>query len=416
MIVVWADDLAGAAEMGGMAWRHGLSAEVRTGGGLDLSVSSLPDSAEVVVLDIDTRSCAPEEAARRVYEAAARCRVGQVDAVYKKVDSVLRGPVAAELGALLDALPYERCLLVPANPGLGRVISDGQYLVNGVPLHETDFRLDPEYPATTADVLQRVGACGLDESIPLHLCSPGNSLPEQGVIVGEAVCAADLATWAVQGVRPGVLAAGASEFFGAYLSALGYAPAERTPATNPSGEARVLFVCGSTSASSRAFCRQSEARGVPVLRLPEALLQRPVGPPGVDALIGQWADRVVRALASCSRAVIAIDRPLCSDPGMPQVLGGYLAEAVARALEHCAVHGDPDGTVYGGVDRLLVEGGATAVAVVRRMGWTRLRVCREWATGVVSLKAAGQAAPLVSMKPGSYAWPDAILFERESKV
>ena len=71
---------------------------------------------------------------------------------------MLRGPVAAELAALLDALGFERCLLVPANPGLGRVISGGLYLVNGVPLHETDFRLDPEYPATTANVLERVGA------------------------------------------------------------------------------------------------------------------------------------------------------------------------------------------------------------------------------------------------------------------
>jgi hypothetical protein len=140
---------------------------------------------------------------------------------------------------------------------------------------------------------------------------------------------------------------------------------------------------------------------VPVLRLPEALLRRPVGPPGVDVLIEQWADRVVHALAGHACAVVAIDRPLCPDPGMPRLLGEHLSETVARVLEHGAVHG--------GVDRLLVEGGATAVSLVRRMGWTRLRVCYEWATGVVSLRVVGQAAPRVSMKPGSYAWPDAVL-------
>jgi uncharacterized protein YgbK (DUF1537 family) len=197
------------------------------------------------------------------------------------------------------------------------------------------------------------------------------------------------------------LAAGASEFFGAYLRALGHLQVERASAPRPGSQTRSLFVCGSTSAGSRAFCRQSEALGVPVLRLPVELLRRSMGRLDVDRLIEQWVDRVVRALASCSRVVIAIDRPLCSDPGMPQVLGGYLSEAVARVLE--------PGAAERGADRLLAEGGATAVALVRRMGWTRLRVCREWATGVVSLSVSGQVAPRLSMKPGSYAWPDAIL-------
>lgn len=398
MIVVLADDLAGAAEMGGMAWRHGLSAVVHTGPGLKLGSEGVPEgNVDVVVLDTDTRSCAPKEAARRVFEVAAQCRDWEARGVYKKVDSVLRGPVAAELGALLDALGFERCLLVPANPGLGRVISGGQYLVNGVPLHETDFRLDPEYPATTADVLERVGASVPEMSRPLWLGSPGEVLPERGIVVGEAVSAADLAVWAARGAQPGVLASGASEFFGAYLQALGHLPAERRPEMGEDGEARALFVCGSTSAGSRAFCRQSELRGVPVLRLPLALLDHSVDEPGADALVGQWADQVVRALCRCSRAIIAIDRPLCPDPDMPRVLGEYLGEAVVRVLGRVKV------------DRLFAEGGATAVALVRRMGWTRLRVCHEWATGVVSLEVAGQAAPLVSMKPGSYAWPDAIL-------
>jgi hypothetical protein len=56
-----------------------------------------------------------------------------------------------------------------------------------------------------------------------------------------------------------------------------------------------------------------------------------------------------------------------------------------------------------------VEGGATAAALVRRLGWVRLSVCQEWATGVVSLEIKGQAQPLVTMKPGSYAWPEEIV-------
>ena len=98
-----------------------------------------------------------------------------------------------------------------------------------------------------------------------------------------------------------------------------------------------------------------------------------------------------------TKAIVAIDRPLVSDRGMPQVLGAYLSEVVERALGRVEV------------GRVFVEGGATAVALVRRMGWTCLRVRREWATGVVTLEVENQGAPLLSMKPGSYTWPEALL-------
>ena len=398
MILVLADDLAGAAEMGGMAWRHGLSAEVRTGAGLDLESRGSPDTGvDVLVLDTNTRSCDPREARRRMHAVAAHCQQWAPRGVYKKVDSVLRGPVAAELDALLDALGFERCLLVPANPGLGRVISGGQYLLHGVPLHETDFRLDPEYPATTADVLARVATSGADAVGELSLRAVGETLPERGIVVGEAACAADLASWAALAVRVGVLAAGASEFFGAYLKALGHPPAKPVPESRSDGERRDLFVCGSTSAGSREFCRKSEARGVPVVRLPKGLLRQPAAEAGAEALVNQWGNEIVAALSNYSRVVAAIDRPLCLEPGMPQVLGEYLGAAVEQALAR--IH----------VERLFAEGGATAAALVRRMGWTCLRVRREWATGVVTCEVHGQDAPLVSMKPGSYAWSAAIL-------
>jgi len=401
VIVVLADDLAGAAEMGGMAWRHGLSAEVRTNTGLELGGERAPGAGlDVVVLDTDTRSCAPTEAASRVYQVAVQCR-GWGTCVYKKVDSVLRGPVAAELAALLDALAFKRCLLVPANPGLGRVISGGSYLVNGVPLHETDFRLDPEYPATTADVLERVAATGLNRPGALFLRSPGEALPERGIVVGEADCAEHLTAWAAIGVGQGVLAAGASEFFGAYLEALDH-PAMQRSAEVRLEDSRDLFVCGSTSAGSRRFCRQSEARGVPVLRLPDRLLQSPGTVSGVDVWVNEWAGEVVRALSKSPRVVVAIDRPLYPGPDMPQVLGGYLSAAVEKVLTRVKVN------------RLFVEGGATAAALVRRMEWTCFHIRREWATGVVTLAVRGQDAPLVSMKPGSYIWPEAILASAET--
>jgi uncharacterized protein YgbK (DUF1537 family) len=206
-----------------------------------------------------------------------------------------------------------------------------------------------------------------------------------------------LAEWAAAGALPGVLAAGASEFFGAYLRALGHPAVERRAVALPAAKRCGLFVCGSTSAGSRAFCRESEARGLPVLRLPMELLQQSADASDAAALVDGWAGEIAGALQMRARAVAAIDRPLCSSPEMPQVLGGYLSQAIEQVLGRVAVR------------HVCAEGGATAAALVRRMGWTRMRVCREWATGVATLEVQGADAPLISMKPGSYTWPEALL-------
>ena len=59
MILVLADDLSGAAELGAVAHEHGLSAEVQTA--FDPSAT-----ADVLLVDLDTRLATAEEAAARV--------------------------------------------------------------------------------------------------------------------------------------------------------------------------------------------------------------------------------------------------------------------------------------------------------------------------------------------------------------
>ena len=68
------------------------------------------------------------------------------------------------------------------------------------------------------------------------------------------------------------------------------------------------------------------------------------------------------ALHAHSTVIIAIDRPLRREPDLPQRLTGYLGAAVEVVLASVAVN------------HLLVEGGATAAALIRRFGWDRLHV------------------------------------------
>jgi uncharacterized protein YgbK (DUF1537 family) len=389
LIAVIADDLAGAAEMGGVALRYGLTAEVQT-------EFNARRGIDVIVVDTDTRSCMAQEAAQRVADVIEQCRKQGARQIYKKVDSVLRGHILAELTVLLTTWGKSRALLVPANPGLGRAIVGGQCFIHGQPLHQTDFAWDPEYPATTSDVLVLLGPAG---PFPVTVMKPNDDLPEQGILVGEAARQPDLAAWARR-LDDRTMPAGAAEFFGAVLSAAGLQPRERLCVeVMPAGDTSALFVCGSTSAYSRSFCGSCEARGLPVLRMPlglfECAAESRTGPQA-HRLILEWAEATVTALRLHRRAMVAIDRPPRRDPGLPQALGSYLSELTGQVLRKQ------------NVDHLLVEGGATAAALVRGLGWRRLSVRRELQAGVVCLQAEGIARPLLTMKPGSYTWPTEI--------
>jgi len=395
MIVAIADDLTGAAELGGIALRHRLTAEVQT----EFDPST---DVDLTIIDTDTRAGSAEEAVGRLEMVADQCLEAATGQVFKKVDSVLRGHVMVELIALLEAWDRCRALLVPANPSLGRTVTRGQYWIDDQPLHTTGFASDPEYPATTSDVRQMLlarrmhpirGRLDASEHWAVHVHHPGKAMPERGIIVGEATSNADLATWATS-LDSDTLPAGAAEFFGACLRARGFELAEGRPSGSELClDAACLFVCGSASSYTHSFCQLCEAHGIPVLRMPTDLFR---ATPESPQLIRTWADATVQALEFHPRAVVAIDRPLCKDPGVPEMLSGHLAELVGQVISRRPLDG------------LFVEGGATATTLVHRFNWERLRVRQELAPGIVCVQIEGKPRPLLTMKPGSYSWPDRV--------
>jgi len=381
MIGVVADDLTGAAELGAVGWRYGLSSEVlvagRPGGG-----------SELVCVDTDSRGCPPEEAGRRAATAARELRSAGAKWIYKKVDSVLRGQIVAELEAVMRELSLPRTLLVPVNPSLGRVIRQGHYLVQGKPIHETDFRFDPEYPRRSSEVGQLLGN---SISAAIHVCRADESLPPAGIIVGEAASADDLQRWASRRAESTLLAGGA-DFFAARLTAAGFQAADRSEDSPPAASSdKKLFVSGSTSEACHEFVTRSREQGVPVFSLPPEVAQ---GRGFAATVRQQLADQIVAALRAKPGAILSIGLPLVSEPSIARQLTGHLtdlAQAVLARTQGIHVH---------------VEGGATAASLIRRMNWTRLKVVRELAPGVVLLRPDSDPPGLLTLKPGSYRWSE----------
>jgi len=381
MIGVIADDITGAAELGAIGLRYGLRAELLAGG-------PICAGADLVCLDTDSRSRDPEEAGSRAARAAHCLHSAGAEWIYKKVDSVLRGHVVAEAEAIRKQLGAARVVLAPANPGLGRTLRDGQYFIRGIPLHETDFQFDPEFPRNVADVaaLLRAG-----ETSEIRVRRVGETLPETGIAVAEVASAEDLRHWAAR-LDSFTLPAGAAEFFGAILGARGLSLAEFKPA--PAIEAGPeLFVCGSTSQSTREFLTGARTQGVPVFGVPRELA---CADEPIPAELELLATRVAAELGRHRRVVLALDLPPI-DRALGPRMAARLAETALAVLERVPAA------------RVFAEGGATAAWLVRSAGWQRLEVVQELAPGVVATLVTGQSIRRFTLKPGSYAWPPAIL-------
>lgn len=130
-VLVLADDLSGAADCGIAFTRSGLPVVVMLSDG-DQAATRV--AADVLALDADSRRL-PPNAAAAVNARLAR-RYWNHDLVfYKKIDSTLRGNIAAELAALTRLAGL--AIVAPAFPATGRITRGGRVYVHGMPLETT---------------------------------------------------------------------------------------------------------------------------------------------------------------------------------------------------------------------------------------------------------------------------------------
>jgi 4-hydroxythreonine-4-phosphate dehydrogenase len=126
-ILVLADDLTGAADCAAAFLGRAREVRVRLDG-------RVPARDAVAVVDLDTRS-RPERAARAAVKRAFASRAAKrASLLYKKIDSTLKGHVAAELAALRPHLGRRPLVFVPAFPAQARVVRDARLLVRDRPV------------------------------------------------------------------------------------------------------------------------------------------------------------------------------------------------------------------------------------------------------------------------------------------
>lgn len=350
MIAVIADDITGAAEMAGIAHRLGLRVKLTT------DPVAAPD-CDVLVIATDTRSMSREEAVSETRRAASALKgIEGVTHLFKKTDSALRGHVIDELGALLDCTDYSDALYIPANPSKGRTIKNGVYYIGGTPLHKTDFSFDPEFPAFSSSLEDRF---------------PGSA--GKNIRWADATDETDINS-AVETASETTLLAGAADLFTAFLTR--HASTRRHEARNVNIDtASAIVVCGSTQ-SKPIDC------GINTSYMPTEVYDG-------ESATG-WIAELTDAYRKDGSIIIAIrDRHRTG-----KEIAVYLRETMAEIVKALVSARRPR--------ELVIEGGATAFAILRRIGCDSFTITDEIAPGVIRMMSA--EGMHVTMKPGSYPW------------
>jgi len=378
------DDLTGAADTGVQFARAGYRTAVAFRG------APIPPAEDLhaVALDTDSRAMPAGFAAKRVLEAGRAVRDARL--VYKKLDSTLRGPVAAELAAALAAVGRERAVVAPAFPSAGRTTVDGVQLVRGVPVHETEASDDPRTPVEEGHIPTLLAASfpSVRSLSAENLADPATvrrALEDTTCIVADAARDGDLEALvrAVPDPRE-VLWAGSAGLAHA-LGSVYPGPCAGTKPPAPTPASRVLVVVGSLSRVSRGQLRTLSERygceAVPV-----------AGESGVD---GEVLDALRAALSgSVCAAVCSAEERSPSSAGKSTET---LAEVVAGLSEE------------GHFDALVLTGGETAVGVARRLGAAGILLEGEVEPGIPLGSLIGRSPYRVVTKAGAFGEPDTLI-------
>ena len=124
-IAIIADDLTGACDTGIQLATAGYRANAI----FNLAHLSTVLTDDAIAISTGTRDLDATAAAARVRDAALALKSLHVEYYYKKVDSLLRGNVFAEIGACMEVLGHDYCMLAPAYPDNGRRFSEGEVFV-----------------------------------------------------------------------------------------------------------------------------------------------------------------------------------------------------------------------------------------------------------------------------------------------
>lgn len=386
MIFIIADDITGAAEIAGVCLRYGLTVSF----GIDIIPKEV---ADVCIVATDSRSLSESEAYAVHSKLAADVYKLKPAFVFKKCDSVLRGYVLTELSALLAESHLKKILLQPSNPSTGRCINDGLYYVGNEKIENTGFSIDPDFPANDSSVknllLQRSKT---HESINSIHTGVIKSLNDQGIFVPDCNSADDLLK-SCKLSSDKTLLCGSAAFFEQIILEKGLAKTTTSTTENGLSLKNFLLIAGTTHPESQRFSEKLLQIGCQVEKFPEHLLQEQLNENDfaywLQELKSKWNENKMLSIGISDKTVVF--------PNSQTELKSRLSRVADYLLGNCDI------------SELLIEGGATTYSILNTLSFTTLTPKTELAPGVLRMKINNTDNLWLTIKPGSYPWPEKLI-------
>lgn len=378
---ILADDLSGAAECAAAVARAARSPA-------PLVLKGVLPTAGNWSADTDSRALSARAAADVAARALRAASAGSPAVLFKKIDSTLRGNVAAELRAILALRDLVDAVVVcPTLPSQGRTLRDGVLHIHGMPQMDRELR--------PLDLLKLLAAAGAQ---PLLLC-PAHGSTAAGlagelvasvrggarILVVDAVDESDLRRLAQALVvaRDGVrlLAVGAAGLARALADELLVSPqpADMPALPIPRAGPFVAVVGSFNSVTNRQVDELACEPDVHLVRLNASLwLTRS---DLVDTELAKAAEQADRGKSIIVAATGAL--PVQSTRDLVQ----RMAAAAEPLIRRAAI--------------LVLTGGDTARTVLDRLGIERLQVLGELEPGIC-LSCDGADAPAIVTKAGGF--------------
>ncbi|MEG0962256.1 MAG: four-carbon acid sugar kinase family protein [Lachnospiraceae bacterium] len=257
-LLIIADDFTGALDTGVQFAARGVPTRVV----VNLDVEFTTSDVKVLVVDTETRHLPAAKAYDVVAKLTERALQAGVSYIYKKTDSALRGNIGAELAAVLKSSGYQYLPFLPAFPQTGRTTCNGIHYIDGVPVTESPFGIDPFEPVKHAVVTELIGEqCGLPTKSLPALTKEDDLLKEEGILVFDAANVDDLYATGYQLLHQDGLhiMAGCAGFAAVLPELLGIAVKNSLPF--PKLDPRLLVICGSVNPITRTQLDKAEKEG-----------------------------------------------------------------------------------------------------------------------------------------------------------
>ena len=402
-----ADDFTGGTDLANNLVKTGFRS-VQTLG-IPGSAKTTIDS-DAVVVALKTRTCPPEQAVQESLEALEWLRTLGCKQFYFKYcstfDSTPRGNIGPVIDALLAALGSDFTIVCPAFPDNGRTVYRGHLFVNDMLLSESGMQNHPLTPMTDPNLVRflstqtstKVGLIRFDRinQGPKAIIQEIEKLRSDGIRIAVTDCLGntDLITLG-SSVKDLTLVTGGSGLALGLATNFGLSGA--APISVPAFPGGRVILAGSCSKMTlrqiehaKAACRH---RQISVRDLAED------------------SDMVIRDVLAWATETRTEPKPLLiytseTVEGLTKNQNELGGERTGLLCEH-ALAEIASSLIDNGVAQLIVAGGETSGAVVKRLGLDLLKIGPEIDPGVPWTLATGPGKQLaLALKSGNFGSED----------